>query len=144
MAIFPKGSLLQAGDVATATNFVTIPGVRTISLSGLVADTLDATSHDTASGFRDKMQGLKDWGQVTFECLWEPANVTHAQAFTDFKAGTERYYLLTIKQAGVEKGTFQFKAFVNDYPFTVPFDALLTLQVALTIKGDPEPVLEAS
>jgi hypothetical protein len=26
-------------------------------------EVLDATSHDTPSGFRDKKQGLKDWGQ---------------------------------------------------------------------------------
>ena len=141
MAIFPKGSLMQAGDVSTATNFQTIPGVRSISMDGLTAETLDATSHDTASGFRDKIQGLKDWGEVSFECLWDPSNSLHQQAFSDFKDGTERYYQIVIIGQGVTEATFQFKAFVNNYPFQVPFDALLTLSVKLTIKGDPEPEL---
>lgn len=140
-AKYPKGSLMQAGDTSTPTNFATIAGVRSISLAGLKADTLDATSHDTASGFRDKVQGLKDWGTVSFECLWDPSLTLHQQLFNDFKAGTERYYQIIIKNQGTTVATFQFVGFVSNYPFQVPFDALLTLNVELTIKGTPLPTL---
>ena len=140
-ARFPKGSLMQAGAVATPTGFVTVPGVRSMSLSGLTADKLDATTHDTASGFRDWIQGLKDWGPLGFECLWDPTHALHIQFFNDFKVGTERYYQVVIISQTITLATFQFKAFVGNYPFTIPMDALATLSVELQIKGVPEPTL---
>lgn len=141
-AKFPKGSLLQSNGVGvTAATYTTIPGVRSISLAGLTADQLDATSHDTAGGFRDKIQGLKDWGTVTFECLWDPQLAEHAQLFDDFKTGAERWYKLDIQSQGSPVATFEFVGFVQNYPFQVPFDALLTLSVEIAIKGTPEPTL---
>lgn len=141
-AKFPKGSEMQV-DTATAApaTFETIPGVRSISLAGLTAEQLDTTSHDTASGFRDKIQGLKDWGTVSFELLWDPSLATHAQLFDDFKTGKERQYQIVINSQGAEVATFAFTGFVQNYPFQVPFDALLTASVELAIKGDPEPTL---
>lgn len=142
-AKFPKGTLMQWGDTATATNFTTFAGVRTISLAGLVAETLDATSHDTPGSFRDKIQGLKDWGNVTFEMLGDlGGDAGHQQMFEDFKDGTERYYRIIVMAQGTPEWNMVFKGFVNDFPFTIPFDALLSVQVALTIKGDPEPEIE--
>jgi predicted secreted protein len=140
-AKFPKGSLMQAGDIATATNFVTIPGVRSMSLANLTADKLDATSHDTPGSFRDWVQGLKDWGPISFEFLWDPTNAIHVQFFNDFKAGTERYYQLVIQSQGVTLITMQFKGFVGNFPFQVPFDALLAASCEIQIKGNPEPTL---
>lgn len=140
---FPKGSQMQAGDVSTPTNFVNVPLVRTMTLSNLTADKLDGTNHDTPSNFRDWLQGLKDWGPLAFECLWDPQASMHTQFFNDFKAGTERYYRVLILAQTVTLATFTFKAFVGNYPFTIPFDALLTLNVELQIKGAPEPTLIA-
>lgn len=141
-SIFPKGSLLQAGDVATATNFVTIPGLTNITPNGQVAEVLDATNHDTPSGFRDKKQGLKDWGSLDAEGFWDPSNALYAQIFADFKAGVERYYQLVVRENAVVKATFQFKGFPASGALgMVPFDALSTIPLSFVIKGDPEPSL---
>lgn len=141
MAHFPKGSRMLAGDVSVASGYALIPGVRSISLQGLQADELNSTSHDTSGEFKDWIQGLKDWGTVSFECLWDPGNALHQQAFEDFKDGTERYYRIEINARGVNLGTFEFKGFVKSYPFTVPFDNLLSLQVEIRMKATPAPQL---
>ena len=66
MAIFAKGTELKVGDGATPTEvFTLIPGIRTITGPSMSAEVIDITSHDTPGGFRDKMQGLKDWGVLS-------------------------------------------------------------------------------
>jgi hypothetical protein len=142
MAIFPKGSLLQAGDVATPTNFATIPGLLNIEPTGQIAEILDETNHDTPSGFRDKKQGLKDWGSINAEGYWDPTNALYIQIFADYKSGVERYYRLVVREQGVTKATFEFKGFpASGVLGRVPFDALSTIPLSFVIKGDPEPTL---
>lgn len=137
---YPKGSQFQAGDVDAAQHFTLIPGVRSLTMQGMTADDLDATSHDTPGSFRDKIQGLKDWGTVTAEMLWDPANAMHAQMFEDFKDGTERYYRIQVNARGVNLGTFEFKAYVKSNPISVPYDALLTKSIEIVMRAAPEPV----
>jgi predicted secreted protein len=139
LATFAKGTQLKAGDGGNPETFTLIPEIRSISGPGMSADTLDATSMDTPGGFRDKKQGLKDWGTLSFELLWIPTNARHQQLFDDFKAGTERNYELVFPNVGNTK--FSFKGFVNRMPAQANFDALLTLSVEITIMGDPEPTL---
>lgn len=140
---FPKGSTIKAGDELAADHFETIIGVRNIQEQGLSAEQLDATSHDTVGSFRDLIQGLKGWGTFTFEMLWDPGDDIHIQLFDDFKAGTERYYQLEINDSvnSALVATFLFKGFVSDYSFAVPFDALLTANVQITVKATPAPTL---
>jgi len=141
-AIYPKGSWIQAGDVATPTGFVLIPGALSITPNGQAADVLDATDHDTPGGFRDKKQGSKDWGSLDFEAHWDPSLALHQQLFTDYKAGVERYYRYVVRENGVTKATFEFKGFVASGGLgSAPFDALSTIPVSIVIKGDPEPSL---
>jgi hypothetical protein len=136
---FAKGTQLRSGDGGSPEVFTLIPEVRSITGPGMSADVLDATSHDTPSGFRDKKQGLKDWGTLSFELLWIPSHAQHQRLFDDFKAGTERNYELVFPNPGNTK--FSFKGFVNSCPPTAAFDALLTMNVEITILGDPEPTL---
>jgi predicted secreted protein len=138
-ATFAKGTQLQAGDGAASEVFTLIPEVRSITGPSMSADVLDATSHDTPGGFRDKKQGLKDWGTLSFEMLWIPSNAMHLQLFADYKAGTERNYKVIYPNVG--NTTFSFRGFVSNNPMSAPFDQLLTKTVELVILGSPEPTL---
>ena len=137
-AILAKGTQLRAGGTASLGATTLIPEIRSITGPGVVADVLDATSMDTPGGFRDKKQGLKDWGTLSFEMLWIPNNAMHLQMFDDFVAGTERFYELVFPDVGTT--TFTFKGFVNSMPIQANFDQLLTRSCEITIIGDPLPV----
>jgi|SRR5581483_4223929 len=137
--IFGKGTLLQAGDLSTATNFQTVPQCREITLDGFSADQVEVTSHDTPSGFKDKKQGLKDWGTVSTEVIWDPANAVHQQCYDDMVAGTERYWQIVYPDVG--NTVFQFKGFVSQFAPKAPIDNVLTAQLQVTILGDPQPTL---
>ena len=138
MAIFAKGTELKVGDGATPTEaFTLIPGIRTITGPSMSAEVIDITSHDTPGGFRDKMQGLKDWGVLSFELLWEPSEPKHEQLFTDYVAGTVRNYTLTYPDT--DNTTLTFAGFVGNNPTSSPFDGALTKTAEIVIMGSPMP-----
>jgi predicted secreted protein len=138
MAIFAKGTQLKVGNGATPTEvFTLIPGVRTITGPSMSAEQIDITSHDTPGGFRDKMQGLKDWGVLSFELLWEPENTQHQQLFDDYVAGTVRNYTLTYPDTPAT--TLTFAGFVGNNPTSAPFDGALTKTAEIVIMGSPAP-----
>jgi predicted secreted protein len=137
-AIFAKGTQLKVGDGATPTEvFTLIPEIRSITGPSMSAEVIDVTSHDTPGGFRDKMQGLKDWGVLSFEMLWVPNNPKHLQLFSDYVAGTQRNYKLVVPDA--VSTTLSFRGFVGNNPTTAPFDGALTKTVEIVIMGSPAP-----
>jgi predicted secreted protein len=142
-AVFGKGTLLQAGDVATPTGFVTVPEVKSIKIAGFSAEVIDVTSHDTPGGFRDKKQGLKDWGTVQAQVNYVPTDPIHQQIFDDMKGvagvGVERYWQIVFPDTA--STTFQFKAFVNNFAPSAPIDNVLVSDLEVTILGNPEPTL---
>jgi predicted secreted protein len=138
MAIFAKGTQLKVGNGATPTEvFTLIPGVRTITGPSMSAEQIDITSHDTPGGFRDKMQGLKDWGVLSFELLWEPEDAQHQQLFDDYVSGAVRHYTLTYPD--VPATTLTFSGFVGNNPTSAPFDGALTKTAEIVIMGSPAP-----
>lgn len=138
-AILAKGTQLQAGNGGSPETFTLIPEVRSISGPSLSADVLDVTSMDTPGGFRDKLQGLKDWGELSFELQWVPGNALHQQMFNDYKAGTKRNYKMILPNVG--NTTFSFQGFVSGMPANLAFDQVMMLSVTIVILGDPEPTL---
>jgi predicted secreted protein len=137
-AIFAKGSQLKVGDGVTPTEgFTLIPEIRSISGPTQSAEQIDVTSHDTPGGFRDKIQGLKDWGVLNCEMLWLPGDPKHLQLFNDYVAGTVRHYKLTVPDALAT--TLNFSAFIGNNPTQIPFDGALTKNVEFVIVGSPPP-----
>lgn len=142
-AVFGKGTLLQAGDVSTSTGYVTVPECGTISIQGFAASVIDVTSQDTPGGFRDKKQGLKDWGTVRADVHYVPDNIIHQQIFDDMVGvagvGVERYWQIVYPNTANTK--FVFKGFVNNFAPSAPIDNVLTCTLEVTILGDPQPTL---
>ena len=137
-AIFAKGTQLKVGDGAEPTEgFTLIPEIRSITGPSMSAEVIDVTSHDTPGGFRDKMQGLKDWGVLSFEMLWVPSNAQHLALFADYVSGAQRHYTLTVPDADLT--TLNFTGFVGNNPTSAPFDGALTKTVEIIIMGSPAP-----
>jgi predicted secreted protein len=138
LAVFAKGTQLKVGDGATPTEmFTLIPEVRSITGPSMSAETIDVTSHDTPGGFRDKIQGLKDWGTLSFEMLWAPSHTQHQQLFDDYISGEVRNYTLTYPT--VPPTTLTFAGWVGNNPTSSPFDNALSKTVELNIMGSPAP-----
>lgn len=78
-AVSAFGTLLNLGDGATPTEtFTVIAELRTISGPTLKAETIDVTTHNTATPFRRFISGLVDGGEVTFDLNFIPSDPTHS------------------------------------------------------------------
>jgi len=102
----------------------------------LKVDTIDLTSHDSTSGFREFVAGLKDGGEIKIEGNFIAGDTSGQIAFiTDLKAGTKREVIITGPAAGAF--TWTFDAIGTDYEPTFPDDGKLGFSASLKVTGVP-------
>lgn len=134
-----QGTLLKVGDAASPTEaFTTIAEVKDIDGPGMEAESLDATNHSSPEGWKEKVAGLLNGGEVTFEMNALPANAT--QDFTtgimkDFIDRTLRNFQIVFPDAGNE--TWTFAAIIKNVSRKMPVDGLFMADVTLDISGKP-------
>jgi len=136
MALKGFGTLLQVEDSPGAGTYTTIGGVRDISGPTFEAEEIDVTDHDSANGFREYLQGLKDAGELTAEINFEPDVTLHDQLFDDLVAGTTREYRIRLAQMGTPYN-LTFDAFVKSMPNNFPVGQQVTANLTLRITGAP-------
>ena len=67
------GTTLKIGGTAGTA----VVGVTSIEGPGWSVDTLDVTSHDSASAYREVAASFIDAGEVTLRLNYDPATATH-------------------------------------------------------------------
>lgn len=112
-----------------------------VSISGptLAADTIEVTSHDSTSGYREFIGGPKDGGEVTLEINYLPANATQKNSsggvLYDFEAGTVTSYSLVMPDAATT--TWTLPCVVTGFELGAPFDDKLGATVTLKVAQKP-------
>lgn len=137
-AVLGYGTLLQKGDVATATNFATIAEVRSIDGPKMTKDRKEVTHMLSPDGYREYIGGLKDGGEVTFTCNFVPSDATQDAAtglIADFTGNVKRYYRITWPTTPAYTSTFQ--AEVVDVGFKTPVDDAITMDITLKLSAAP-------
>lgn len=71
------GTLL-AIETATPGTYTVIGGITAIKPPGMTADVLDRTTMQSPDRVKQKLGGLKDWGQSQITLLYDPADTGHA------------------------------------------------------------------
>src|ERR1043166_527438 len=133
-AVLGYGTLLQRGDVATATNFNTVAEVRSIDGPKLSKDRKEVTHMLSPNGFREFIGGLKDGGEITFTVNFVPSDGTQDATtglIADFENNVKRYWRITWPTTPTYTSTFQ--AEVVDLNFKTPVDDAITLDVPLKL-----------
>ncbi|RMD51892.1 outer capsid protein Hoc [Candidatus Parcubacteria bacterium] len=137
MAVTPAsafGTTLAIGDGATPTEaFTTIPGVRNLTGPSYSSETIDVTHHASSGNYRQMLPTFLSAGEVSFDLLYDSADATHGQLFTDFEARTLRNFELTFTDTGAEKHSFA--AYITGMELAAPIDDAVTMSVTLTISG---------
>lgn len=113
--------------------------VTSISGPGLSADVIDMTSHDSTTGYREFVQGLKDGGEVSFDIIYVPAGVTHKNASGGLlwyyeQGGTAQHSIVFPDSATT---TWTFDAFVTNFEVGAPIDDKLSASVTIKVTGKP-------
>lgn len=117
-------------------NGTLIPGVE-IGPSGpsRSMDAIQATSHDSASGYKEFIGGLIDAGSVPFSIQWDPDNAQHTGLLTDMNARTVQTFALTYPDTGATIVTFT--ALVVKHEPDAPVEGKLMMACELKVSGLP-------
>lgn len=108
------------------TGAVLLGQVRDIDGPGIGQDTVDIASRDSGK-LRARLGGLKTGGEVTFEIVYDPDNVTQAALTTALLAGTEGHVYLLLREL-TETG-WHGCAVVNAFKPKAPLEGALTADV---------------
>lgn len=132
------GTTLKRGVNAIA-ELTNIGGVE------IKAETIDVTSHDSASGYREWILGLKDAGEISIEGNFIPGDTNGQIGLkTDLLAGTLQAFTITFPAALATVWTFnaivsKFK--IND---AKSGNEAATFSATLKISGAPTLAITAS
>ena len=130
-AFFPQGTKLKRKNPSTGV-YEDIPGITSVGFGTVESDFDDITSHDSASGVKEKAPTLKDAGKIQCELIFNPANALHQGLFTDNLNNTKLTWRVVLPN--VANSTTEFDAYVTglDLPATVKENMRLSFALERT------------
>ena len=123
------------------STYDSIPWASNIALPGITTDIVDATTNSSPNGFREKIPGLKDLGEITFTINWHDDETTH-QALWDLQQNSELGLWQIAFPQFATNNLFEFDAFVTGLPVDAPLDGIVVQNVTLTGSGNIEKSTE--
>lgn len=132
------GTKVQIGDGADPESFVDVAELMDIDGPGFGAETEDVTTHDSPNRWIEKIQTVKDGGQIAFDLLFLPGDSTHDHStglLKDFIDGTLRNFKVIFPVTS--NNTWDVSAIVVGFSPTAPVKGALTASVTLEVSGEP-------
>ncbi len=123
-----NGCTLKIGTTSTVSEitFVTSPGYE--------ADSLDRTTHNNTTRFRNFVKGLIDAGSIDFDGLADSTSVGMLEGF----AATTTIYSVTVTMpTGPSGSKFECNGFFTAFKVNGPHDDLIDFSSAIKIDGKP-------
>ena len=114
----------------SGSDWVAIAEINSITGPGMTRDTIDVTSLDSLSGYREFIPGFKNPGTVSLSMNMTQASVS--QMIADFDSNDFQNYEIQLHEAGVY---LEFEGFVTEMPLTIPPDDKVTMDVTIQITG---------
>lgn len=127
-------------DSGTDT-YLFIPWAKDIALPGISVDMIDATTNTSPNGFKEKIPGLKDLGDITFMLNWHDDEETHQMLWDLQQASELGSWQIAFPQFDTNN-LFDFDAYVTGLPMATPIGDLVTQSVTLTGTGNIEKSTE--
>jgi predicted secreted protein len=101
-------------------------------------DTIDVTTHDTSSGWREYIGGLRDGGEVSFDINFIPTEVTHAYdsgLLEDYLNRTLRNFKLVFPTTPAV--TWTIAGIVTNFETSEPIDDVIGASMTIKVSGAP-------
>lgn len=126
------GARLQYNDGAGVWR--DIAGCRDISGPSMSADTIDVTSHSSPDRFREFRSSLKDPGELTFELIFDPEDLTN-QAFLLDLFNSQEVTSFRLIYATENSKTWQMQGLVTNFEPDNPTEGAITASTTIKITG---------
>jgi predicted secreted protein len=118
-------------------NSVEVKNLTSIGEVSVDSDEIDVTTLDSASGYREFLQGFKDSGEVTLSGYYNSADAGQAALITGYGTGDLKATVITLPSAA---GTVSFNSYVKSFSVgaaevdgAVGFSAVLRISGVVTV-----------
>lgn len=124
-----NGTQLKRAQGGSPDVFQAIAEITGFDGPSMSAPEIDVSNSD--SSWAEKLVGLPDGGQVTFQYNWLTNNAQHAAVRADFAAGTLRSYQIALPDGTV----FGFQAYITGMSPSGALNEKIAGSMTLTISG---------
>ena len=132
-----QGVVLQRGDGEETETFTKVAEITSFNGPGGSASVIDMTNLESEA--KEKKIGLRDEGQISFECNLIPSDVGQTGLREDRASRALRNFkfLLTDDPGGTGSSptTLEFSAFVLNFSISGAVDGKISASVTLEISG---------
>ncbi len=137
LAVRSHGTILALGDGGSPEGFTSVAEVKNITGPTLDRSIIDVTTQSSDS--KEKIGGLRDSGQVTFNINMVPDDATQSYATGLLHAYAIDEVLHNFQIVFPDSGstTWTFAAVVKGFHVSAPVDGVLDAQITLDISGLP-------
>ncbi|HLW19389.1 MAG TPA: phage tail tube protein [Cyclobacteriaceae bacterium] len=127
-AISGIGTVFERHD---GSSFEPVAEVFNISGPSMNRETIEVTTYDSVSGYREKIGGLRDAGQLTFTLNFR--RDTYLLFKEDFEDEDPRQYRVILPDS--QETSLTMLGLVTDLPLTIPEGDRITVDVTIEISG---------
>jgi len=132
-----QGTKVYMANDGSGTGKVLIGEVTSISGPTMSSDLIDVTSQESTGGFREKIIGLTDPGELSFDIFFNQDLASHdasAGLLYVFKNKLLKYFQLELPSG---MAVWQFQGVVNGFEIDASVDDALKASITLAISGLP-------
>lgn len=126
------GIALKRSDMQATPVFTAVANVTSLKGPEIKRETYDVTAHDSVSGWREFVGGLKDGGEVSIQVNYDPR--IHDTLVADFEDTVPRDYKMTFPGT---LGEWAFKAILTGFSQEAPVDDKLSAELTFKVSGKP-------
>lgn len=131
------GVSLLVSDVSPATTPTNAIGtIMSFTPPNPTRDIIDVTSSSSANMAREFVAGLIDYGESSFEMLWDTGSTTDALLRGITLERAPRTYRATFSQYTPAR-TITFQAYLTGYERSAPMEDKMTASITLKVTGAP-------
>lgn len=135
--LLARGTKLQRETTPGSGTFTDIPEAKDLAWPNPTSEEVDMTNQDSAGRAAEFLIGTQDFGEVTFNGNYIPANAVLALLITDRDANppTKRIYRLLLPGSVAPATTFE--AFVSGFDRTADVRGAIQYSGRLRVTGLP-------
>ena len=112
-------------------NSVNVAEVNSITGPNMSRNTIDVTSLDSTSGYKEFIAGFRDGGEITLNMNFTRDSYDDFQV--DFESNDLQSYGITLPDSGATQ--FTFSGLVTALGMAIPMDDKVTADVTIKISG---------
>jgi predicted secreted protein len=133
-AQFGLGTVLRISIASVMTD---VPYCQSITGPDETFDIIDVTTHSSTGGYREKITGLADGGELTVTLNWHPEEASHAalQAALTARELTAFQLSWSALTDYATDNLMDFDGYVSGLTRASPIDAQITRDLTITITG---------